>query len=588
MKSSNNSVLRIRIILLCIFLFALVLVGKLYDVQIIHGNLYTQEANHQYVKPDTTIFDRGTIFFTSKDGTQVGVATVENGFTVAINPNLMTDPAAAYSALERVFAESTSTPAPVLMDQTDFMQRAANKNEVYVSVADKVDNATGMAVQALNIPGVSIYQNDWRYYPGGTMASQIIGLVGQATSSADIIGRYGLESYYNDILERDTSSLYVNFFAELFGNIKSTVENQPQEGDIVTTLDPTVQNYVEQQMVATEGIWHPDEIGAIVMDPNTGAIYAMGHLPDFDPNDTQDVTDPSVFSDPLVEHIYEMGSIMKPLTMAAGIDSGAVTPDENYDDKGCITVDGSKICNYDYQPRGVIPMQQILSQSLNVGASFVATAMGTTTQKNYVVSYGLGSTTGIDLPNEAHGDIQNIFLNRQLEHDTASFGQGIAVSPIEMVRGLSAIANGGLLVTPHIVSQIDYSDGLTETVPVPPPVRVLKKSSTDVVTQMLINVVDQVMNPAKPETVDADYTVASKTGTAQIPDPVNGGYYQDRYLHSFFTFFPASNPRFIVFMYQVYPKGALYASATLTDPVFNITKFLINYYNIPPDRTTNK
>ena len=582
--SINSSNLRIRLILLCIFLFALVIVGKLYDIQIIHGNLYSQEANHQYIKPDTTIFDRGTIFFTDKSGTQVGVATVQNGFIVAINPNLMSDPEAAYAALSKVFAEATGTSQATLIDKATFLKRASNKNQVYVEVADKVDNATGMAIQALNIPGVSIYDNDWRYYPGGSMAAQVIGLVGEQASSSEVVGRYGLESYYNDILSRDTSSVYVNFFAELFGNLKNTVENQPQEGNIVTTLDPTVQNYVEQQMVATEGVWHPDEIGAIVMDPNTGAIYAMGHLPSFDPNNTDGIADPSVFSDPLVENIYEMGSIIKPLTMSAGIDSGAITPTETYDDTGCITVNGSKICNYDLKARGVIPMQQILSQSLNVGASFIATAMGTTTQTKYFVSYGLGSTTGIDLPNEAHGDIKNLFVNRQLEHDTASFGQGIAMSPIETVRALSAIANGGLLVTPHVVSQIDYSNGLTKTITEPAPVRVLQKTTTDAVTQMLVNVVDQVMNPARPETVVPHYSIASKTGTAQIADPVNGGYYPDRYLHSFFTYFPASNPRFIVFMYQVYPKGALYASATLTDPVFNITKFLINYYNIPPDR----
>ncbi len=584
MKSNTNSVLRIRLILLCVFLFALVLVAKLYDVDIVHGNLYAQEANHQYVKPDTTIFDRGTIFFTSKDGTQVGVATVQNGFTVAVNPNLMTDPSTAYTALAKVFAESTSTPAPALLDKATFLKRTSNKNEVYVEVADKVNNDTGMAVQALDIPGVSIYQNDWRYYPGNKMSSQVIGLVGEQASTTDVVGRYGLESYYNNILNRNTNSIYVNFFAELFGNIKNTVESQPQEGNIVTTLDPTVENYVEQQMVATEGIWHPDEIGAIVMDPSTGSIYAMGHLPDFNPNDTSDVTNPAVFSDPLVEHVYEMGSIIKPLTMSAGIDSGAITPTETYDDTGCITVNGSKICNYDFKARGVIPMQQVLSQSLNVGASFIATAMGSTTQNRYFASYGLGSTTGIDLPNEAHGNIKNLLVNRQLEHDEASFGQGIAMSPVETVRALATIANGGLLVTPHVVSQIDYSNGLTKTIAEPASPRVLKKTTTDAVTHMLVNVVDQVMNPARPNTVIPHYSVASKTGTAQIADPINGGYYADRYLHSFFTFFPASNPRFIVFMYQVYPKGAPYASDTLTDPVFNITKFLINYYNIPPDR----
>jgi cell division protein FtsI/penicillin-binding protein 2 len=586
MKSHTNSVLRIRIILLCIFLFAIVLVGKLYDIQIINGSIYAQKANRQYVKPDTTVFDRGTIFFTSKDGTKVGVATVENGFTIAINPKVITNPASAYDALTKVFAASTSTFPSTLVDRQTFLNRAANKNLVYSDIADKVDSATGLAVAALNIPGVSIYQNDWRYYPGGSLASQVIGLVGESASSSapTVTGRYGLESFYNDVLTRDTSSLYVNFFAELFADIKNTVfESQSMEGDVVTTIDPTVQSYLQQQLILAQKTWSPTEIGGIVIDPNTGSVYALGHLPDFNPNDTSTISNPAVFSDPLVENIYEMGSIMKPMTMAAGLDSGAVTPTETYDDTGCITVNGSKICNYDQRARGVIPMQQILSQSLNVGASFIATAMGTTTMNKYFRSYGLGSTTGVDLPNEAHGDIQNLSVNRQLEHDTASYGQGIAISPIEMVRALSILANGGLLITPHIADQIDYTLGTTKTVTTPPPVRVLQKSSTDAVTQMLINVVDQVMVPARPETLVPHYSIASKTGTAQIPSPT-GGYYGDRYLHSFFAYFPAYNPRFLVFMYQVYPKGAEYASATLTDPVFNMVKFLINYYDIPPDR----
>jgi cell division protein FtsI/penicillin-binding protein 2 len=272
--------------------------------------------------------------------------------------------------------------------------------------------------------------------------------------------------------------------------------------------------------------------------------------------------------------------------MSAGIDSGAITATTTYDDMGCITVNGSKICNYDGKARGVIPMQQILSQSLNVGASFIATTMGIATQNKYFRSYGLGSTTGIDLPNEAHGDIVNLSVNRQLEHDEASFGQGIAMSPMATVRALSAIANGGLLVTPHVVREIDYTIGGTKDVMPDQSTfpRVLKKSTTQIVTQMLVNVVDKVMNPAKPETIVPHYSIASKTGTAQIANPNGGGYYTDRYLHSFFTYFPASNPRYLVFMYQVYPKGAEYASATLTDPVFDITKFLINYYTIPPDR----
>jgi cell division protein FtsI/penicillin-binding protein 2 len=609
----SNQTTRIRIILGLFVIAAVILAVKLYDVQILQSKTYSQIANRQYVRPDTVIFDRGSIYFQSKDGTKLAVATVKDGFAISINPKLITDPSGTYDTLAKIFATSTSAGTststiasispPILISKANFLTKAANQNTSFQEIATKVDTSIGTAVSALAIPGVSVYEDDWRYYPGDSMASQVIGLTGESgetgatagianatstNSTAPVIaGQYGIERSYDNVLTRDTNTLYVNFFAQLFSNIKSTVfENQPLQGDVVSTIDPTVQNYLEQEIVKTEGIWKSDEVGGIVIDPNTGAIVAMGHWPDFNGNDTSDVTDPSVFSNPLVENIYEMGSIIKPLTMSAGIDSGAITASTTYDDTGCITVNGSKICNYDGKARGVIPMQQILSQSLNVGASWIATTMGIATQNKYFRSYGLGSTTGIDLPNEAHGDIVNLDVNRQLEHDEAAFGQGIAMSPIETVRALSAIANGGLLVTPHVVSEIDYTIGGTKNV-MPNPAafpRVLKKSTTDIVTHMLVNVVDQVMNPAKPETVVPHYSIASKTGTAQIANPAGGGYYTDRYLHSFFTYFPASNPRYLVFMYQVYPKGAEYASATLTDPVFDITKFLINYYTIPPDR----
>jgi cell division protein FtsI/penicillin-binding protein 2 len=581
-------VIRIRVLLACIFLFGLVLVGKLYDLQIVNGAAYSQKADRQYVKPNSVIFSRGSIFFQERDGTKVAVATVEQGFTLAMNPRLLTDPEAAYAAIASVFAHATSSadgsPEPVL-DHAAFLADAADKSEVYIEVIKKVDTADGLAIGALNIPGISVYQNDWRYYPGGSMASQIIGLTGEdSTESAPVVsGRYGLEDFYDSTLARNVDALYVNFFAELFANIKSTVfENQPLEGDIVSSIDPTVQNFLEQTLIQTEATWHPDEIGGIIIDPNTGEIYGMAHFPTFDPNDTTGVTNPALFSDPMVQSTYEMGSIIKPLTMAAGLDSGSITPTETYDDMGCIIVNTGKICNYDSKARGVIPMQQVLSQSLNVGASFIATAMGTTTQTRYFQSFGLGSTTGVDLPNDQRGNIANLFVNRQLEHDTAAFGQGIAMTPLATARALSILANGGLLITPHVVNEIDYTVGVPKTIAPPAGVRVVSQQTAQEVTDMLIQVVDKAF--AKGPIQMAHYSIAAKTGTAQIANPAGGGYYTDRYLHSFFGYFPASKPRFLIFLYQVYPKGAEYASATLTNPFQLLTHFLINYYDIPPDR----
>jgi cell division protein FtsI/penicillin-binding protein 2 len=587
-----NSVNRIRFVLFSIVLCALVLVGKLYLVQVVHGNLYSNKADRQYVSPNTTVFDRGSIFFTTKDGTRIGAATVKNGFLVAINPKKIKNPQDAYASLSALIQNSTTTSSELstLPDKASFVSKATKTNDVYEEVLKKIDSATGMSISVANIPGISIYKNNWRYYPGAKMASQIIGITGQSAStvqaaSSTILGRYGLERYYEKTLERSSDVTYTNFFAELFADLKNGVFNDtPLEGDIITTIDPTVQNYLETTLSKTSDKWKPDEIGAVVIDPNTGEIYGIAHLPSFNPNNLAAISNPKVFSNPLVENLYEMGSIIKPLTMAAGLDSGAVTPTSTYNDTGTLTLNAKTIANFDGKARGIIPMQEILSQSLNVGASYVALKTGNAAFTKYMLSYGLASTTGIDLPNEQKGNVSNLFVKRDLEQATASFGQGIAMTPLATTRALSVLANGGLLIRPHLVNEIDYTLGTTKSIDPDPGIRIIKKQTADDVTKMLVIVVDKAIAKAHPDVYMDHYSIAAKTGTAQIADHVNGGYYKDRYLHSFFGYFPAYHPKFLVFLYQVNPKGAEYASATLTDPFADLVKFLISYYEIPPDR----
>jgi len=273
---------------------------------------------------------------------------------------------------------------------------------------------------------------------------------------------------------------------------------------------------------------------------------------------------------------------MKPLTMAAGFDTGAITPTSTYNDTGTMTLNGKTIANYDGRARGVTDMQTILSQSLNIGAATVGLKVGGANMAKYFDSYGLGEKTGIDLPNEATGLVKNLSAGRDIDIATASYGQGIAVSPMEMTRALSILANGGYLVTPHLVREIDYVGGTKNVVAIKKAGPILDPKTVHQVTTMLVTVVDTALKNGQIK--NDHYTMAAKTGTAQIPDHVNGGYYTDRYLHSFFGYFPAYDPKFIVFLYQIYPKGAQYASETLTDPFNNLAKFLINYYNIPPDR----
>jgi cell division protein FtsI/penicillin-binding protein 2 len=569
-----NAQLRIRIILGFIVLVGLVIIGRLYWLGVVENGYYKERANEQYVSPKSGLFDRGTIYFTTKTGVRIAAATVEDGFTLAIDPEKLTD---AQTAFEKV-------NAILPINEAKFMAAAAKKTDPYEEIMNQIDSETGEKLAALDITGVVLAKDSWRYYPTAALGAQTVGIVGYATSS-DLTGQYGLEKYYDSTLERNDDDGNVNFFAELFSDIKSTVlQGQSLEGDVVTTIEPSVEGYLDQVLADTKKQWGSDQIGGIIIDPKTGSIYAMDSLPSYDPNQRNDVTNPTVFADPLAQNVYEMGSIIKPLTMAAGIDSGAIASSTTYDDTGTITVDGRKISNYDFVARGVIPMQQVLSQSLNVGAAHIALTMGGPTMQKYFLSYGLGSTTNIDQPSEQAGLVRNIINGQDVNYATAAFGQGIAITPIETVRALSSIANGGYLVTPHIASEIDYSIGGYKTIDPGPGARVFSTTTATTVTNMLIHVVDDVMAPARADMSKLGYTIAAKTGTAQIADPVNGGYYADRYLHSFFGYFPAKNPRFLVFLYQVYPKNVEYASETLTDPFAQIANYLISYYDIPPDR----
>jgi cell division protein FtsI/penicillin-binding protein 2 len=327
----------------------------------------------------------------------------------------------------------------------------------------------------------------------------------------------------------------------------------------------------------------PRFVGGIIMDPHTGEIVGMAVRPGFNLNTYNTVKDPALFGNSLVEGRYELGSIMKPLTMAAGIDAGAVTPQTTYYDTGCIKRSTFTVCNYDHKARHTVPMQEVLNQSLNLGVTFIEEKMGQPTFSKYMHVLGFGAKTGIDLPNEVTGDISPVEAESgpEVNYAAAAFGQGVSVSPIAMTRALASLANGGTLPSPHVVTAVRYESGIRHTLSASSGPQVFKPETVQTVSRMLTTVFDDALVKGKFK-MDR-YSIAAKTGTAQIAIP-GGGYYSDRYLHSFFGYFPAQEPRYIVFLFAFEPRGAEFASATLAEPFATLAKYLINYYNIPPDR----
>ena len=548
---------------------ALVLIAKLGYIQIAHGEFYRDKVEAQYTVAANT-FDRGTIFFEEKTGRTISAATVVPDYTLAIDPTKVADKTALADKLL----------AFVSFDRADFIARASRGGDKYEEIAKHLSEKEVSGIKSLGDKSIILKKDKKRFYPGVKTAAQVLGFVG--SNGTAVTGRYGLERYYEETLAREGEGGAVSFFADLFLKPGAAIlSDRAREGNLVTTIEPTVEGFLER--VLEDDIlkkYNAASAGGIIMNPKTGEIYAMATAPSFDPNNFSKEKDPSVFVNPLVEGVYEMGSIVKPLTMAAGIDAGVVTAATTYNDKGFMIINKSRTANFDGKPRGITSMQEVLNQSLNMGSVFVMQRLGKDRFRDYFKAFGLGEETGLDLPNEGVGKIQNLESPRDIEYATASFGQGISMTPIGTIRALASLANGGVLVTPHVVKRTEYGFGSPREFVPGSERRVIKKETAEEITRMLTVVVDKALlnGTLKME----HYSIAAKTGTAQIVE--DGDYSKTNYLHTFFGYFPSYDPKFIVFLTVKSPRGEAYASHTLSLPFMQIAKFLINYYEVPPDR----
>ena len=389
-----------------------------------------------------------------------------------------------------------------------------------------------------------------RVYPQGLFAGQLLGFVG--FQGHDRVGQYGIERSYHESL---------------------------QENDILLTIDPTIQSYVETSLSNVIKKWSAQGGSIIVQEPYSGAILAMASSPSFDPNNYSRY-DFDNFLNPAVQEQFEPGSSFKPVTMAAALDSKSVTPYTTYEDSGAVTIGSYTIKNFDEKTHGLQTMRQVLEKSLNTGTIFAQRKTGDDEFLNYIVGFGFGQKTGVDLPGEILGTVANLYQGRAINFATASFGQGIAVTPIQLISAYSAIANGGKLMRPFVVKKILHADGsVAETKPKVLGAPINEKTSAQLVA-MLTSVVDRGFDKAR----IAGYDVAGKTGTAQIPDK-DGGYLEDKqFIHNFVGFAPSYEPRFVVLIKMDRPQGITFAADSLS-PVFgDLAGFLIKYFKIPPTR----
>lgn len=584
---------RIRILSVIFIFIAFVLIFKLYIIQIVRHDNYVNLGDRQYIKKNSNIVDRGDIFFTTKDGKYIVAATMKDVYTLYINPKSFFNFINSNKNIDKKNEDQLLTHLQskfneLLKLNEDQKQDLNNKlikikdkrNDVYLELLKDLNEEQRIVIKDLNLEFLGLGKEKKRFYPGNELASNVIGTIG--FKGNELAGRYGIEKQYENILMRKDNA-YSNFFVELFSGAKKVVSDKDGlEGDVYTTIEPIVQKELEKKIMEINNKQNSDLTGAIIMNPYTGEIISMAKVPTFSHDEKKDY-DISNYKNDIVESSYEMGSIIKPLTMAMGIDTDKVHADSKYKDDGFIKVKDRTIYNFDKKGRGYITLQEALSKSLNTGFVYISRLVGNETMTKYFYSFGLDKKTNIDLPNESAPLTSN--LNKgDVEHANISFGQGIAMSPIGTIRALSVIANGGYVINPHIVNKIKYTIGNSVEIKnesLDKQIPVLKPETIEEIRSMLVYNVDHSLLDGKRK--NPRYSIAAKTGTAQVASP-SGGYIDGKNIHTFIGFLPAYNPKFIVFIYTVDPKNSRYASESLANPFLDLTDFLITYYGIPADR----
>lgn len=584
--SSTDTIIqrrRVHILALGLIIFALVLFGRLFYLQVIRHGHYFAKASNEHTRKYEIPAARGEIFV--KDGTlNVPLALNQTLKLVYADPRLVKDKPAAARELAKFLGGLSDT----------YLKRLQSGIE-YAVIAKNVPNDVAERLQAQKLVGISMVDDDSRTYPEGQLAAQVLGFV-----NADGVGQYGVEQYLDTQLRGVPGKLAAK--TDTHGLPIATADNiqkPPVNGkSYVLTIDRNIQAMVEAELVAGIKAAKAKSGSVIVLDPSTGAVRAMATFPTFDPNNYGSTSDFSVFSNQTVTSQFEPGSGIKAFTMAAGLDQGKVTPDSTYDDPGCLRIDNYNVCNAvgDKSGKGKT-MTVVLRDSLNTGVMYVLKRLGgddnkfTLAGKKLLYEYftrhfGFGTRTGIEQANEAAGSLNEPTnqAGNNVNYANMTFGQGMSVTMIQMVTGMAAIANGGKLYQPHLVEGELNIDG-TVSVAAPKLIRdhVISPDTAAKLNEMLQVVVKRGSGYRTYDgTKNKGYLIAGKTGTAQIPRSDGKGYIDGANIGSFFGYAPANAPKFVIMVRINEPGVPGYAEST-TVPVFaDICQWLFKYYGIAP------
>lgn len=556
---------RLNIVLFLVLVCGAGCIARLFYIQVLSHKFYQSQALGQQAGFKEINGARGQIFFTNSQeskgaegtGETKSLAINKDSFVISAMPDEIDNKDIFAKNLAEAIGEMPEFVISKLDGQTSYtvLKRGLSQEDV-----DKI--------KTLNLKGLYWEKIPARYYPQETLASQVVGFFGGEGK-----GQYGLEGYYDEKLagksgiKEDKKGLDLIFSPDIPGSLDGE--------DLYLTIDYNIQFEAESLLKEAKKNIDIASGQIIVIKPDSGRILAMANFPSFDPNQFSIEEDLDIFQNSAIQKLFEPGSVMKPFTMAAGINEGKVTPDTTFTDAGYVKIGRETIYNFGREKYGQRTMTEVLEKSINTGAVFVEQKIPQNIFLNYMDNYGFFRKTDVDLQGEVYSQNDLLKNGPDVEFATASFGQGIEITPLQLARGFSVFANQGKLVKPFVVEK---------TAPLPTQEQVISQQTASQVTAMMISVVEKGFGS---EAKIPGYYIAGKTGTAEVPLKNGKGYEANKTIQSFIGFGPALNPKFLILVKLDDPKVP--KSSLSAAPVFRkLAQYIINYWQIPPDYDVNQ
>ncbi|PJC47614.1 MAG: hypothetical protein CO034_01885 [Parcubacteria group bacterium CG_4_9_14_0_2_um_filter_35_11] len=568
---------RLYFLFFLFFILIAVIAARLFYIQIEKHDYYSQLAEKQHLSKTVLQAKRGKIFFSDEFNLLAANQGMEK---IAVAPKEVED--------TQKLAEELSLV--IKMDKKEILAKISDKSDPWIEIGEiPIEKAKPL----YDIKGLHFQSDFKRYYPQEEVAAHVIGFLNK-----EKVGQYGVEEYYNKELKgldgfwRGIVDAKGRKILSPFNKIQDPVDGD----DLVLTLDFNIQLFIEDKLKEMVKKYGAKGGTIIVSRPKTGEILGIASLSsfskiqNFNPNEYNLVKkeEMDVFKNPAISIPFESGSIFKPVTMAGALEENVITPQTTYIDKGEVKIGRYIIKNSDLKAHGKKTMTEVLEFSLNTGAVFAQQKLGGAKFTEYVQKFGFGQKTNIDLAGEVTGNIKNILepLSREklIEYANASFGQGISITPIQIIQAFSAIANQGQMVKPYIVKKVIHPD---ETFEETKPAVISQVISSETALRLTAMMVSAVKNGYGKKAGLEGYLIAGKTGTAQVPWAYFGiqkNGYSDKTIQSFINFAPAFNPEFVLFLkMEGQTKGPRFSADSLAPIAKEINQYLFTYFGIPPE-----